>query len=125
MLRVACPLMPSRDLAETARFYAGLGFEAVNRYAEERYLIVAREGVELHFFDAEGRAPDQSGSGAYLRTGDAAGWSAAVAALGLPGTGVPRFSAVEDKPWGMREFSVVDPDGNLLRVGQDMDKPHG
>jgi uncharacterized glyoxalase superfamily protein PhnB len=23
----------------------------------------------------------------------------------------------EDKPWGMREFAVVDPDGSLLRIG--------
>ncbi len=25
---------------------------------------------------------------------------------------------LEDKPWGMREFAVVDEDGNLLRIGQ-------
>jgi hypothetical protein len=25
---------------------------------------------------------------------------------------------LQDKPWGMREFAVVDPDGNLVRIGQ-------
>jgi hypothetical protein len=25
---------------------------------------------------------------------------------------------LEDKPWGLREFAVVDPDGNLIRIGQ-------
>ena len=25
---------------------------------------------------------------------------------------------LEDKPWGMREFAVIDPDGSLLRIGQ-------
>jgi hypothetical protein len=30
------------------------------------------------------------------------------------------MDAIEDKPWGMREFAVVDEDGNLLRVGQEL-----
>jgi hypothetical protein len=25
---------------------------------------------------------------------------------------------LEDKPWGLREFAVLDLDGNLLRIGQ-------
>jgi len=25
---------------------------------------------------------------------------------------------LEDKPWGLREFVVVDLDGNLIRIGQ-------
>jgi hypothetical protein len=28
------------------------------------------------------------------------------------------MDTLEDKPWGLREFAVVDPDGNLLRIGQ-------
>jgi len=28
------------------------------------------------------------------------------------------MDTIENKPWGMREFAVVDEDGNLLRVGQ-------
>jgi hypothetical protein len=28
------------------------------------------------------------------------------------------LEAVEDKPWGMREFAIVDPNGTLIRVGQ-------
>jgi len=31
------------------------------------------------------------------------------------------MDALEDKPWGLREFAVVDPDGNLLRVGPMID----
>jgi hypothetical protein len=37
---------------------------------------------------------------------------------GLPKRGIPRMDAIENKPWGMREFAVFDEDGNLLRVGQ-------
>ena len=28
------------------------------------------------------------------------------------------MDALEHTPWGMREFAVVDPAGNLLRIGQ-------
>jgi hypothetical protein len=37
--------------------------------------------------------------------------------LNLSETGIPRLIRVEDKPWGMRELAVIDPDGNLIRVG--------
>jgi hypothetical protein len=25
---------------------------------------------------------------------------------------------LEDKPWGLKEFHAIDPDGNLLKFGQ-------
>jgi len=28
------------------------------------------------------------------------------------------MDTLEDKPWGLREFAVIDPDGNLIRIGQ-------
>jgi hypothetical protein len=28
------------------------------------------------------------------------------------------MDTVEDKPWGLREFALIDLDGNLLRIGQ-------
>jgi hypothetical protein len=28
------------------------------------------------------------------------------------------METLEDKPWGLREFAVVDLDGNLLRIGE-------
>ena len=40
--------------------------------------------------------------------------------LNLPASGIPRMSTPRDEPWGMREFTVVDPSGNLLRIGHDL-----
>ena len=28
-----------------------------------------------------------------------------------------RVTAVEDKPWGMHEFTLIDPNGNRIRIG--------
>ena len=30
------------------------------------------------------------------------------------------MEALEDKPWGLREFALVDPEGDLVRIGQVM-----
>jgi hypothetical protein len=37
-----------------------------------------------------------------------------------PDAGV--VSELELKPWGVREFSLQDPDGNILRIGHSEDK---
>ena len=38
-----------------------------------------------------------------------------------PHVGVPQMSDLENKPWGMLEFYLIDPNGSLLRVGQEID----
>jgi catechol 2,3-dioxygenase-like lactoylglutathione lyase family enzyme len=113
------PILPARDIAATRAFYERLRFTAV--YADDDYLLLKREGAELHFFRAPGHDPATCNHGAYLRPDDIDGFSAEVAAIGLPSrAGFPRFRAAEDKPWGMREAALWDPDGNLIRAGQEI-----
>jgi catechol 2,3-dioxygenase-like lactoylglutathione lyase family enzyme len=33
------------------------------------------------------------------------------------------FRAPKDEPWGMREMFVRDPDGHVLRIGQNIEEP--
>ncbi|MEO8089363.1 MAG: hypothetical protein ABI703_03595 [Gemmatimonadales bacterium] len=54
-----------------------------------------------------------------LRVKDVDALHAECSEVGLPRVGTPRLEAVEDKPWGMREFAIVDPNGTLIRVGQE------
>lgn len=117
IFRAACPILPSRDLGATFAFYQRLGFR---RFGGEYpdYLMINRDGLELHFFLHEGLKPEENAHGAYLRVDHAGMVAGEWGALGLPLAGIPRFVGVEDKPWGMRECAVLDPDGNLLRVGQ-------
>jgi hypothetical protein len=109
--------MPSRDLALTASFYERLGFHIDALYDTEGYLIIMRDAVELHFFRSEHSDPTQSDHGAYIRVTDAWELSEEFDALDLPTNGIPRFTKAEDKPWRVCELSVIDIDGNLLRVG--------
>lgn len=118
---VTIPILPSGDLDRTTAFYDALGFIVRGRYpAPHDYLILRRGDVELHFVRLPGVVPDQSIAACYLRVDDVNAVHAAFAKAALPGQGIPRMSTVEDKPWGMREFHVVDPDGTLLRIGQSL-----
>ena len=121
MLTSVCPILPSRDLDATSAFYDRLGFQEVARFEAEGYAILARDRVELHFFRRPGLEPATSEHGAFVRVDDAMALSAHFAALDLPGEGIPRFVQAEDKPWGVCELAVIDPDGNLLRMGHISD----
>lgn len=108
------PILASRDVDETVAFYGRLGFEVLARYDGfgPTYLLLRRDEVELHFVHTPEVAPDESSGGCYLRLDDAQAVYDEWAPLQLAEIRPPR-----DTPWGMREFFVVDPSGNLIRIG--------
>ena len=114
----AIPVLPSRNLDATLAFYARLGFAGQSFAPHHAYAIVTRGDLELHFFGHPALAPAQSDHGAYLRVDDVDALYLDLQTARLPRQGLPRMDALEDKPWGLREFAVVDEDGNLLRIGQ-------
>lgn len=114
----AIPTLPSRSIPDTVAFYRRLGFEGGPHAFDPRYAILTRGALEIHFFTHEALMPETSYAVCYLRVGDVEEIHRACAAIALPRTGAPRMDPLEDKPWGLREFAVVDPDGNLLRIGQ-------
>lgn len=114
----AIPTLPSRSLPSTLTFYAALGFAGEILGEGGAYAILVRGDLELHFFAHPDLVPADSWAGAYLRVDDVAALYRAFQSAGLPLRGIPRIDRLEDKPWGLREFAVVDEDGNLLRIGQ-------
>jgi catechol 2,3-dioxygenase-like lactoylglutathione lyase family enzyme len=122
-MRASAPILPSRDLEATAAFYERLGFEQDGLWPEE-YLIVVRGRVGLHFFHHADLDPWSSIAGCYLYVRDADELWRELAALDLPAEGIPRLHGEpEDTDYGAREFALVDPDGNLLRIGSFPDEP--
>lgn len=115
---LAIPILPSRSVPDTVAFYQRLGFEGGPHSFDAGYAILRRGALELHFFAHPALVPAESWAGCYLRVQDVDSVYRAFAAHPLPGQGIPRLEAPQDKPWGLREFALVDPDGNLLRVGQ-------
>ena len=120
MLEKLCPIMPSGDIARSEAFYSSLGFFTVYKEIDQ-YLLMKRDDAEVHFFFKETHQPKDSEHGAYLRPSDVNAFSEEVEELGLPADkGWPRFWPAEDKDWGMREAVIWDPDGNLIRAGQEI-----
>jgi hypothetical protein len=117
---IAIPILPSRSLRETLAFYGRLGFDGEIMGAADDYAILTRGALELHFFSHPTLRPEESWAGCYLRVRDVDGIYQAFSAAALPRQGIPRMDALENKPWSMREFAVIDEDGNLMRIGQEI-----
>ncbi len=106
----AAPILPVVDMAEAAEFYGTLGFAVVRH--DDGYALVVRDGAELFHLRLEpGLDPSANPAALYLHVDDADEWHAGWQAAGA--------SEVADRPWGMREFSLRDPSGNLIRVGHN------
>ena len=105
----AVPILPSRDLTETAAFYSRLGFSVA--FPLDDYLITDRDGAELHFFPKPDLDPATTDAMCYLAVPDADALHDEWVASGLQ-----LLRPLEDKPWGLREFALVDPNGTLVRV---------
>ena len=120
MAESAVPILPSRDLGETLAFYERLGFESRGAEPWEawNYLIIGRGNIHLHFFGMPEIDPLTTIAGCYLYVEDADAvheeWRGVVERD--PATG-SRLEEPMDTHYGMREFALVDPSGNLVRVG--------
>jgi catechol 2,3-dioxygenase-like lactoylglutathione lyase family enzyme len=115
---LAIPTLPCRSVEAASEFYRRIGFEGGAHAFNSEYGILRRGAIELHFFTHKELVPAESSAGCYIRVLDVEPFYRACVAVGLRNSGIPRIENLEDKPWGLREFAVVDPDGNLVRIGQ-------
>lgn len=116
------PILTSRDLSETLGFLERLGFE--NRGAAPdvwRYLIVGRGDIELHYVEDPSVDPLTTAAMTYLFVENARQlydrWEPLIVPDESTGS---RIVAPVDTDYGMCEFAVIDPSGNLLRVGSPL-----
>jgi catechol 2,3-dioxygenase-like lactoylglutathione lyase family enzyme len=108
----ACPMLPSADLARSVDYYDNkLGF--ARRALSDGHAVVERDGAEIHFWPCKDQNIAKNSS-AYLRVRDIEAVHASMSGAADGG----RITEPQDREWGMREFYVIDPDGNLLRFGQ-------
>jgi catechol 2,3-dioxygenase-like lactoylglutathione lyase family enzyme len=117
-LRSAVPILPSRDLDETRTFYERLGFH-MSGGVYDGYMLLSRGAAEIHFFLKPDVDPLTTDFSCYLRVDSSDTLYEEWEALRIPhdaATGSRLVSPV-DTDYGMREFALVDPSGNLLRIG--------
>lgn len=117
MLNAIHPKLPMRDKAATRAFYIdGLGFEPASLTDYEGYLMLRKDNIEIHFFEFRELDPLQNYGQVYIRTDAIEKLYQQALEKGL---NMPAAGHLHDKPWGQREFSLLDPDHNLLTFGQE------
>jgi uncharacterized glyoxalase superfamily protein PhnB len=100
-------------MAEAISFYRGLGFDVTTW--DEQYAWVHHGGHEvLHLRLASDLDRTPNPSSCYLNVVDADAWHTSWSADGVA------LGPIDDRPWRMREFSLRDPGGNLIRVGHNL-----
>jgi catechol 2,3-dioxygenase-like lactoylglutathione lyase family enzyme len=116
---VLTAILPCNNLDASERFYHRLGFTRSDGHrppsgeADSYRLLSNGSGGHLHLTDAvEGwLVPGQNPFGLYLHIEEVDALAAKFR------DEIIGKSAPEDKPWGMYEFAVSDPDQTLVRVG--------
>jgi catechol 2,3-dioxygenase-like lactoylglutathione lyase family enzyme len=91
----AIPVLTVLDLDAEVRFYRRLGFEVLHRYDGQQ------DGCLFLFPSPSSRAEL---------------WAALKRGV-VAGTPTVRLHEIEDKPWGLRQFSVIDMSGSAIRLG--------
>ncbi len=109
------PKLPMRAKAQTKAYYLEkLNFRLLGEYDD--YLILSRDQIEIHFFLFPELDPKENYGQVYIRTNAIDELYRSLNEQGVP---IHPNGPLEAKPWGQREFSLLDPDHNLLTFGQD------
>ncbi|MFT6795114.1 MAG: catechol 2,3-dioxygenase-like lactoylglutathione lyase family enzyme [Maribacter sp.] len=114
MFKSINPKLPMRNKALTKDFYLNtLGFEEIGDYGD--YLMIIKDTIEIHFFEFKELDPKENYGQVYIRT-DAI--ETLYQSLLDTKTPIHPNGNLQVKPWGQKEFALLDPDSNLLTFGE-------
>ena len=118
MLTTIVPKLPMRDKSLTRAFYlTQLGFEDIGSADYDGYLLVKKDNAEIHFFEFKEIESKENYSGIYIRTNNIDNLYQTMLDNKVD---IHPNGALEIKPWGQKEFALLDPDNNLLTFGQSI-----
>ncbi len=113
----ANPKLPMRDSAVTKAFYVQqLGFSMLGDYGD--YLLFQRENVEIHFFLHKTLIPHENYGQVYIRVREI---ELLYEDFQQRGIEIHPNAPLQRKPWGQIEFSILDPDLNLITFGETVE----
>lgn len=116
MLTDIHPKLPMRDKAKTKDYYMNeLGFREIGSADFGGYLMLQKDEIQIHFFEFKDLDPKENYGQVYVRCDDIDQF---YQSLLNQKTSIHPNGHLETKPWGQREFSLLDPDNNLLTFGQ-------
>lgn len=105
-----------RNKIQTKEFYLNqLSFELIGDY--KGYILLRKDEIEIHFFEFKDLNPYENFGQVYIRTSEI---DKLYQRLLDNNTLIHPNGYLEIKPWGQREFALLDPDNNLLTFGQEV-----
>ena len=118
MLTHINPKLPMRDKNVTRDFYLNkLGFKIFGGADYDEYLMMEKDQIQIHFFLFKKLNPKNNYGQVYIRTDDIENFYKTLIAAK---TKIHPNGPLEIKPWGQKEFALLDPDSNLLTFGQSI-----
>lgn len=120
MLTEVHPKLPMRSKAITRLFYIDkLQFNIFGNPDYDGYLMVQKDKIQLHFFEFKDLDPKENYGMVYIRTDNVDELYKIFLKNNIE---IHPNGLLESKAWGQREFSILDPDNNLLTFGENIDK---
>ena len=114
--------VPAQDFNLSKRFYEDLGFELVWSSDDLAYLRHGNSSFLLQNFYNKEHA---SNFMMHLLVQDVEAWWRHVQEQGLSARYGVMTEPPADRPWGLRDFVIVDPTGVLWRIAQNIPAPKG
>lgn len=116
MLKAIHPKLPMRDKAMTRHYYVDLlGFQEYGDEDYPGYLMLEKDDIQIHFFEFRDLNPEENYGQVYIRVNDI---DTLYQTLQERSVAIHPNGRLENKPWRQREFSLSDPDFNLLTFGE-------
>ncbi|WP_378175309.1 bleomycin resistance protein [Aquimarina sp. SS2-1] len=116
MLTDVNPKLPMRNKQVTKDYYLNqLGFQEYGSTDYDDYLMIQKDEIQIHFFQFKELNPKENYGQIYIRTNDINGFYQSLLNQKVK---IHPNGKLEVKPWGQKEFSLLDPDSNLLTFGQ-------
>lgn len=115
MLNEINPKLPMRDKNATREYYFKLGFTEFGENDYEGYLMLHRDKIQIHFFEFKELRPKENYGQVYIRTDNIEKLYKSFLDQKIT---IHPAGNLETKHWGQKEFSLLDPDNNLLTFGQ-------
>lgn len=118
MMTTIIPKLPMRDKTITRDFYISqLGFKDIGNADFEGYLLMQKDNIEIHFFEFKKLETKENYGQVYIRTNSIEILYQSI--LDINGK-IHAAGHLQTKPWGQKEFTLLDPDNNLLTFGQQV-----
>jgi uncharacterized glyoxalase superfamily protein PhnB len=109
--------VPARDFNLSKQFYQDLGFEMAWSSENMAYLHHGDCAFLLQDFYVKEHADNFM---MHIIVTDVDAWWRHVEAKGIGSKYNVKTEPPEDRPWGLRDFVLVDPTGVCWRIGQDI-----